>query len=91
MMSKKHFNKLLLSLAFYIVAFAWFFSVERSLYRYPLEVIAPCAILAILGILFAIKSVDAKESSWIGRFDITVGLIILFLSIFILTLVSSPM
>lgn len=87
----KKYKNISISVACYIVAVVWFLSTEHSLfYNFPSAVVIPSAILALGGIMFGLKSVTTRESVWIGRLSVLIGLIILLLSIFALMMELSP-
>ncbi len=71
----------------YIAAIIWFYSANESLlYHYPRSVIGLSILLILVGIILGVKSVNKKETGWIGRIDIIIGIILLLIFIFYLTL-----
>jgi len=47
-------------------------------------------VLLVVGIFCGFKSVNTKETSWVGRIDIIVGLILTLIAIVLLMIGLSP-
>ena len=90
----KKYKNILLSIAFYALTVAWFLYADKNLA--PLDpslemyILISSGLLAIPGIIFGVKSLTEKETGWIGYIDVLIGIVIVFFTIFLLTLGSSP-
>ncbi len=79
---------------FYVLAFVFFFYSEKTyIHQYPsleVTITVVSGLLALIGIILGVKSVNTKETVWIGRVDIIVGVFIILLALLFLTLGMSP-
>jgi len=70
-----------LSALFYIVAVVLFLAPTQDfILKYPfmdITVIVASSILTLIGISFGVKSVNTKESGWLGRVLIIIGVIMI--------------
>jgi hypothetical protein len=87
----KKYKYILLSTISFILSGIWFLSTENSLLNYsPRSVMGLSIILLLAGIGLGAQSVNTKETGWIGRIIIIIGVILLFKAIFFLDLGLSP-
>lgn len=88
---KKYIN-ISISVVLYIVAVVWAFTKgEALLYAHPWLAAGFTILLLLVGIILSVKSVNRKETTWVGRISIVIGLILLLLSIVALTMELSPL
>ena len=86
----KKYQKVLTSTLLYVIATGWFLYSQTWSYYHPFLVDGLNILLLSIGINLSVKSVNTKETAWVGRISIIIGLIMLLFSIYALFLELSP-